>query len=437
MFRKNTNIDITTCGRVLHSRFDDRIPQVRRLFSERIASGEGQKIYPADIDKTLSNDYWVRKFLVWCDGNVKATVDKLLTSLITQRSLQLREVRDNFFPAECWLGGSTFFYEPDRLGRPVLYIRLKFSPRCRETRDYTKTFAAFTFFKGDEMSDEKGYVVVYDCQGASLSNVDMDVLSFVMSLKDVFPNSVALMIAVNMPFFIRTLWNAVKFALPKEQRDVMRVLSSPAELEQFISSQNIPDFLGGSCRLPYSGIEVVPPGCPSLEVFARLQAVLNVRRQKKVTKKVELSRQTASSDSNNNGDEGGEKLLDSSSSPRMSITSSCHRMASSSTEDEGTDTLLPRTTTSSSPSSSLESQVSLLSSGVISNQTSEMEKEEESFEKLIESYKGPCIITTNTPSKINNGDDDDNEAVVDEESLQKIVKYYQELLFQERKNPSL
>lgn len=263
-----------TFGRVLHNKFDDKIPLVRRLYQEKLNEHPDllNEVYDADIEKTLNSDYWVRKFLIWNDGNVKATVERLHTSLAFQKKYRLRELQDNFFPAECYQGGSAFFYQPDRIGRPVLYIRLKFSPKCRETRDYTKAFTAYTFFKGDEMSDDRGYVVVYDCQGASWSNVDMDVFSFVMSLNDVFPHSVSLMISVNTPFFIRTLWNAFKYALPKEQRDIMRILSSPTELEEFIPSENIPDFLGGKCPLPYSGVEVVPSGCPPLEEFARLQA---------------------------------------------------------------------------------------------------------------------------------------------------------------------
>lgn len=252
-------------GRCVDYRFRDKIPSVRKVFMDKMSKMKTCDLfYQEDIDKTMTNDYWVEKFLEYNRGSVSKTVDGIIYSMKIQKQYRLRELKDQDFAAEAFMVGSLFRYEADRLGRMTLYSQMKYSPACKETRELSKQFALYRHLKMEEESGDKGFICVNDFAGLTMANVDLKLIKAALEMRLVFPNSVQLFICVNVHFAIRGFFNSVKYAMPVEERKGF-LMMSPLQLQEVIPIENIPDFLGGTCQIKYKGPEVVPQGCQGIK----------------------------------------------------------------------------------------------------------------------------------------------------------------------------
>jgi hypothetical protein len=254
-------MDIT--GRVLVKHlFTDRIAAVREGFKKKINSIDNvlQIVYQQDIDKTLTNDIWVEKFLEWNAGNVNKTVDNLLYSLKKQKEYRLRELSESDFAAEFFIAGVRFEYEPDRLGRKTIYTRVKYGAICKETRQLAIQSMLYYYLRLAETSDEKGTTTIVDFADASVNNIDLVLMKTAADFSNIFPNCVSLMVQVNMPYAIKFVVKTVMLAMPSETRKAMLFLNQE-ELQEIVDPANLPDFLGGTCQRPYCGPELVPKNC--------------------------------------------------------------------------------------------------------------------------------------------------------------------------------
>jgi len=265
---KKAFLEMDLIGKSIDYRFRHEIPQVREVFMERLKKQEDHDdLYDEDISKIMTNDYWVEKYLEWNKGNIDKTVDGLLFAAKYMKKYRLREIMLNQFAAEVYMVGGIFKYEPDRLGRPTLYTRMKYCPSCKETRDMSLQFGSFIHLLMEENSGENGYICVNDFGDMSLSNVDLKLTRDCMELLHIFPYSAKLVVCVNVPTPVRYFINAFKGLLPVEQRTGLLIITKE-QLPQVIPIENIPDFLGGKCRKPYSGQEMIPEGClPAREAF--------------------------------------------------------------------------------------------------------------------------------------------------------------------------
>jgi hypothetical protein len=221
-------------------------------------------VYQVDIDKTMTSDYWVEKFLEWNRGSIIKSVEGILHSLQVQKEYRLRELKESDFASEAFLVGSVFRYEVDRKGRRTLFSQMRFSPSCPHTREMSKQFALFLHLKMEEDSGEQGYICVNDFAGLTFNNVDFKLIKAALDMRLIFPNSAHLFICVNVPFAIRAVFNSIKYAMPPEERKGFLMIT-PNELQQIIDVDNIPDFLGGRCKTPYKGPGLVPKGCRSMK----------------------------------------------------------------------------------------------------------------------------------------------------------------------------
>jgi len=259
-------------GRHIDYRFRDRIPQVREVFRKLIDDLDDLKcVYQEDIEKSMTNDYWVEKFLEWYKGNIDKTAEGLLFSAKYIKEYHLRDFKFHHIISEVYSVGTIFKYEPDRLGRPTIYCRSRFSPSCKETRQLSLQLGCFMQLWMEEISGENGFISIADFAGMTMANVDLGLQKEAMNVMRVFPLSMKLIIFVNVPFALRWVIHSLMLFLPAEHRKGCLILSQE-QLQEVVSIENIPEFLGGTCKKPYSGQEMVPKGALPFKEFFKQRA---------------------------------------------------------------------------------------------------------------------------------------------------------------------
>lgn len=281
---------------LLSNRYDDRIASVRSRVQAAVnsLSEEERKsqFYAEDVEEINRSDYEVRRFLLDWGGREDGTVKSILKSLRWKKSMGLRDLRDNYFPADMWFIGGVFIYEPDREGRPTMHIRLKTAITTRELMTTIKQFLAYLCWKVDRSGGEAGYIVLVDFEGISIKNCDLEMARYVLEIKQVFPKFLRYLLAVDCPLIARAAWNMVKFAISPEDRHVMQMVSR-AEVTKYVAPENLPPFLGGTSSRKFCGPSVVPNGSPSYVDFGAHHLGISEERGHKLFKAYQPMREEA------------------------------------------------------------------------------------------------------------------------------------------------
>lgn len=94
-------------------------------------------------------------------------------------------------------------------------------------------------------------------------NADMEIAKYFLStLKNYFPIGLNYSVAIDLPWYIKTFWAVVKGLLPADKRSLLMV-ASKSDMLKYFAAENLPKFVGGTCKRKYQGNSVVPEGAPS------------------------------------------------------------------------------------------------------------------------------------------------------------------------------
>ncbi|KAI1305262.1 Motile sperm domain-containing protein 2 [Halotydeus destructor] len=249
--------------------FDSSIEQVRSEFLEQVESQNlvPSQVYQEDVDKVRSEAWFVRRFLVHNQGCPELALDQLVAALKWRKEMALRDTLDNYFPHEMYRTGSIFLYERTATGQPTLYIRLKRVRKVHDIAELVKRYLSYLLWKLDEMADGHGWVLVFDFQGAGISNCDLEMARHIIgTITKHLPTGLAFALVVDFPWILRTFWTLVKGLIPDSRRSLLK-FCSVKEIADYIDKSKIPSYLGGTCYRPYQGWALAPPGCPSAVDF--------------------------------------------------------------------------------------------------------------------------------------------------------------------------
>lgn len=105
----------------------------------------------------------------------------------------------------------------------------------------------------EELLDERVTCIV-DFQGTGWANADLDLLFFSLNfLSRYTPRILRRILIVDMPWIFRAAYKTIQRFLPEDQRNFLQLITREQLLQEVIDPANAPDFLGGTCSIPYSG----------------------------------------------------------------------------------------------------------------------------------------------------------------------------------------
>lgn len=106
-----------------------------------------------------------------------------------------------------------------------------------------------------------GIAVVIDCQSGGLINADVETLLFFVSLlRNYFPKGLSYILVHELPWLLKPMWFIARQWISDEQSNLIKFSNSQTVYE-FINRENLPDFMGGTCKRDY---KTPPPNSTSL-----------------------------------------------------------------------------------------------------------------------------------------------------------------------------
>lgn len=103
-------------------------------------------------------------------------------------------------------------------------------------------------YQVDDTEKGESWSVIFDLTNTGWNNYDIDLLMhFLTLLREYFPVNLDYVLAINFPWILSAAWALAKRLIPPERRDVVAFISHN-EIFDYIEKENVPDFLGGTCK---------------------------------------------------------------------------------------------------------------------------------------------------------------------------------------------
>lgn len=207
-----------------------------------------EKYSEEDIKKVYDDDWFIARYLLRVHLDVNAAHQMIKKSMEFRNSPTI-SIRD--FPEEFYRIGAIFHYEPDRKGNIPVYMRIRMNQKIPIVQEFLKAFLFRTIEEADKAASGKGIVLVFDLQGAGINNVDMDLLFFVINtLVNYYPKGLSYMLVHELPWFLQSFWHIAKKWLSEDHKDLVK-FSNSRTIYEYVTEENLPDFLGGICKRDY------------------------------------------------------------------------------------------------------------------------------------------------------------------------------------------
>ncbi|KAH6938172.1 hypothetical protein HPB50_007344 [Hyalomma asiaticum] len=224
-----------------------------------------RKLYhPKDVQRIRENDDLCRRYVRHKELDIPAALTWAKNSLRWRKQSGINDATEECFPMEFFHAGTLVPYNTDKFGSHVLTLRVKNHRKDSSVVDEMRKYFAFFMDKIIFEKDSLRVTVVFDCTDAGVSNVDMELVKFVVTVfKELYPWALGYIIVHNMPWILNAVWKIVKAMLPSE--GVQRVIfSSKDSLLQYIDRRNLPKYMGGEDNYVYQYQKGNPLGdrCP-------------------------------------------------------------------------------------------------------------------------------------------------------------------------------
>ncbi|RWS30241.1 Motile sperm domain-containing protein 2-like protein [Leptotrombidium deliense] len=203
-----------------------------------------------DIQRVQEDDWFVKRFLISKGRNVDAALSMVKNSLALRKEFKVCHMKDYEFPLEFYKSGGLFPYETDRKGNVTLYLRVRYHRKISELEIPVKAFILHVFDKVDRATKGQ-FAVIFDMTDAGYENVDWDFLKFlVFNVRNCCPVGLQYILVCNLHWMLNALRKFAFTFIPSDFQKMIQ-FASGEEIFDFISKENLPDFLGGTCKRNY------------------------------------------------------------------------------------------------------------------------------------------------------------------------------------------
>lgn len=209
---------------------------VRKELFEQLSESDYNKL---DIERLKKEDYAISRYF---KEDSQSTINAIKGVLEWRKNYNLSELKEEDFPEEFRKTEVFQTHGKDVEGNVMVYIRVKLFKKGEFPIEDVKKYLAFLLDRVDRETKGDGWSLCFDCTDAGISNVDMELLRFVVqALTNYFVENCRYVLIYQMPWILSSIWKIVKSWLPHEQRDAVK-FASKAELSSFVAQSELPDF---------------------------------------------------------------------------------------------------------------------------------------------------------------------------------------------------
>lgn len=207
---------------------------------------------PTDIERFMGSDWTVTRFLLRKKDNIEDAAKMMISCARWRHRLGMPRWKDEDFPDEFYRIGCVFPYTEDLLGNTTIYVRAKlYDKKLGFIQELFRHFLLHVANRVDNERDGRGWSIVFDCSGAGVSSIDINMILFMIN--EVIPNlpkGLNYVLIHDLPWLLGKIINTAVACLPSEYKKLVKN-SSSKDIKNWIAKESLPDFMGGTCDVNY------------------------------------------------------------------------------------------------------------------------------------------------------------------------------------------
>lgn len=204
-----------------------------------------------------------------CDQLIDKTVNMIRDTLIWRKESTLSSLSDVSFPIEFYSVGGLFLYTQDIKNNQVIIFRLAIYQKIPQLKEGMELFTTYQMFRAHNIAIANklnGWSLIFDITNVTMAQYDLpQLLWLINTMLKYYPRTLKAVYVLNTPWIFKKIANFINRAfIPNEWKCVLKFVSNE-ELRQFITDDNLPDYLNGTCVKSYRD---VPEGALPVETVA-------------------------------------------------------------------------------------------------------------------------------------------------------------------------
>ena len=180
-----------------------------------------------------------------------AIYQNVLKALEFRHEYHIHDLTARDIPPLVLRAGFCYTHGVDKQGNSISYLIVRKNSKSPELKKASKLYAAYLVYRHMLLCPDQLMTLLIDCTGAGLSNMDLDLIRFLINLfRYYFPLRLGWMLVHNMPWVLTATWNLVKRWLPPKSRDRI-VFTSPTDISIYVSADQLLAEYGGNMVWKY------------------------------------------------------------------------------------------------------------------------------------------------------------------------------------------
>ncbi|CAN7998704.1 unnamed protein product, partial [Ixodes hexagonus] len=209
------------------------------------------QFHPADVQKLTDSDELCRRFIRQKRRNVDDALSMAKAALCWRKKFEVNDITEANLPQVYFDFGAMFPLGKDKYGSQIIVHRVRLHRKNELMARQMKRYLVFWVEKLLYELDHVRITFILDCNGSGYANLDMDLISFLISLfKEYYPWALGFIMVYDMPWLFNTAWKVVKSWLPAEGVDRIKFVDRET-ITNYVARENLPEYMGGKEKIPF------------------------------------------------------------------------------------------------------------------------------------------------------------------------------------------
>ncbi|XP_074651496.1 motile sperm domain-containing protein 2-like isoform X2 [Tubulanus polymorphus] len=259
----------------------DKYDELRTLFQEKYADKITQGAYDErDINRLNTNDSYAGCFINALRTDVEEAAKIVNGSFSWRKEIGVNDLNENSFPQEAHEKGAIYYHNHDKDGNDILYFRIKDHKKDSSTLLLLQKYVAFMLERYFQANIGKRIVVLFDMAEAGLTNMDLDLVKYIITcFTSYYPSFLAYILIYDMPWVLNTAWKIIKAWLSEEAKKKV-IFVKKNEIQEYIDRDQLWEHMGGTDSFEY---KYTPSPSPENEQNGELHSPDSAANKKRVT----------------------------------------------------------------------------------------------------------------------------------------------------------
>lgn len=237
---------------------EEEIETIRKKFQESISENGKDVFDDRDINRVMKDDAYVSRWFMHMYDAKGVQLDSCIQTMIAALKWRKHEkvndiTADNLNP-DVKQKGSIYMKNKDKDGCPLLVFAMAKHVKGEHPDDMKKLFIYY-LDRIDRETNGGKLSLVYECVGCGVTNMDMDLIAFMIKcLEEYFPYNLNHILVIDMSWLLTACWKIIKGWLPPAGVKMIKFLTK-SNLSEYIPEDQQLVIWGGKNAWTYEFVE--------------------------------------------------------------------------------------------------------------------------------------------------------------------------------------